>query len=401
MKTGETMAERNLNFDQIIERKGTKCLKYDFAVKRGYPEDVLPLWVADMDFKTSSYVEDAVHNLASHNIYGYTNIQNGDGFFESVAGWMKRHHNWDVQPEWHVHTPGVCFAISLAVRAFTRPGDAVLIQQPVYYPFSSILLQNNRKLVSNDLLYGTDSRYTIDFDDFETKIKDNNVKLFILCNPHNPVGRVWTREELEKLGDICKKYHVIVFSDEIHFDFIWEGTHHVFQEVKEEFKSFTVTATAPSKTFNLAGAQQSNIFIPNKELKEQFVKEYQISGLDEPNIFGIAATQAAYSYGDEWYQGVTEYIRANINFAKEYTEKELPGVRLVPTEGTYLLWLDFNSTGIDAKKLDDLIINTAKLWLDSGRIFGKTGTGFQRINAACPRAVLKESFDRLKLCINS
>ena len=390
------MAERNLDFDKIIDRKGTHCLKYDFAVKRGYPEDVLPLWVADMDFKTTSYVEDALNEVISHNIYGYSNIQNGDGFFEAVAGWMKRHHDWVVYPEWHVHTPGVCFAIANAIRAYTEIGDAVIIQQPVYYPFSNIIIQNSRKLVSNDLVYDGDGHYSIDFDDFENKIKENNVKLFILCNPHNPVGRVWTKDELERLGDICSKHGVIVFSDEIHFDFIWSGSHTIFQEIKTEYKEFTITATAPSKTFNLAGAQQSNIFIANGELKKKFVKEYEVAGLDEPNRFGIAATMAAYNYGDEWYEAVKKYIKANIEFAKEYIEKNLPGVKLIPTEGTYLIWLDFNNTGLCARELDDLIINKAKLWLDSGKIFGKTGIGFERINVACPRSILLEALERIK-----
>ncbi|MDO4187501.1 MAG: MalY/PatB family protein [Lachnospiraceae bacterium] len=390
------MSERNLDFDKVIDRKGTHCLKYDFAVKRGYPEDVLPLWVADMDFKTTSYVEDALNEVVSHNIYGYSNIQNGDGFFEAVAGWMKRHHDWAVYPEWHVHTPGVCFAIANAIRAYTEIGDAVIIQQPVYYPFSNIIIQNSRKLVSNDLIYDGAGHYSIDFEDFENKIKENNVKLFILCNPHNPVGRVWTKDELEKLGDICSKNGVIVFSDEIHFDFIWSGSHTIFQEIKPEYKEFTITATAPSKTFNLAGAQQSNIFIANEELKKKFVKEYDVAGLDEPNRFGIAATMAAYNYGDEWYEAVKKYIKANIEFAEEYIEKNLPGVKLIPTEGTYLIWLDFNNTGLCARELDDLIIKKAKLWLDSGKIFGKTGIGFERINVACPRSILLEALERIK-----
>lgn len=393
--------ERNLDFDKVIDRKGTHCLKYDFAVKRGYPEDVLPLWVADMDFKTTSYVEDAISEVAAHNIYGYTNIQNGDGFFEAVAGWMKRHHDFTVYPEWHVHTPGVCFAIANAIRAFTEVGDAVIIQQPVYYPFSNIIKHNSRKLVSSDLVYDGVSHYSIDYDDFESKIKENNVKLFILCNPHNPVGRVWTKEELERLGDICKKYGVIVFSDEIHFDFIWSGSHTIFQEVKPEYKEFTVTATAPSKTFNLAGVQQSNIFIANKELKKKFVDEYNISGLDEPNRFGIAATMAAYNYGDEWYEAVKKYIKANIEFAKEYIEENIPKVKLIPTEGTYLIWLDFRELGLCQRELEDLIVNKAKLWLDSGAIFGKVGQGFQRINVATNRAILQEALDRIRDAVNS
>ena len=393
------MAERNLDFDIITDRKGTKCLKYDFAVKRGLPEDVLPLWVADMDFKTTSYVEDALNEVVAHNIYGYMNIQNGDGFFEAVAGWMKRHHDWEVLPEWHIHTPGVCFAIANAIRAYTDEKDAVIIQQPVYYPFSNIIRQNGRELVSSDLIYDGEGHYSIDFDDFEKKVVEYKVKLFILCNPHNPVGRVWKMDELKRLGEICKKHQVIVFSDEIHFDFIWNSTHYVFQEVDPAFKEFTVTATAPSKTFNLAGLQQSNIFISNGELRRRFLNEYEISGLDEPNRFGIAATEAAYNHGDEWYEAVKKYIKSNIDFAAEYVESELPGVKLVPTEGTYLIWLDFRATGIEPKEMDDLIINKAKLWLDSGRIFGKAGAGFQRINVACPRSVLKEALDRIKDCL--
>ncbi|MCR5742909.1 MAG: pyridoxal phosphate-dependent aminotransferase [Lachnospiraceae bacterium] len=390
------MPERNLNFDEIVDRRGSKSIKYDFAAKRGYPEDVMPLWVADMDFRTSSYVEDAVSELAKHNIYGYTNIQSGDGFFEAVSGWMKRHHSWDVLPQWHVHTPGVCFAIANAIRAYTDVGDSVIIQQPVYYPFRNVIFQNNRKMVSNDLVYDGNGHYSIDFEDFENKIRDNHVKLFVLCNPHNPVGRVWSRDELKKLGDICKKYHVLVFSDEIHFDFVWGKNHQIFQEVSEDFKEFTITATSPSKTFNLAGAQQSNIFIPNRDLKHRFVDEYDVSGLDEPNILGIATTQAAYSHGDEWYEAVWKYIKGNIDYAREYVESELPGVRLVPTEGTYLIWLDFSGTGLDQQALEETIVGRARLWLDSGRIFGRTGAMFERINVACPRSVLTEALHRIK-----
>jgi len=390
------MGERNLDFDKVINRKNTKCLKYDFAVKRGYPEDVLPLWVADMDFKTSSYIEDAIKEVASHNIYGYTNTQPGDGFFEAVAGWMKRHHGWNVEEEWHVKTPGVCFAIATAVRALTEKGDSVIIQQPVYYPFASIIKQNERKMISSDLVKDEDGHYNIDFDDFEKKIRDNSVKLFILCNPHNPTGRVWSREELKKLGDICLKYNVKVFSDEIHFDFIWKGKHNIFQETGESFKEITITATAPSKTFNLAGLQQSNIFIPDPGLRKSFIRALDATGYDEPGIFGIAAAEAAYLYGDEWYGKVKEYIRGNIEFTYGYVRENLPYVKMSETQGTYLVWLDFNGTGLDPKQIDDIICNKAKLWLDSGRIFGDSGAGFERINAACPKSVLLTALERIK-----
>lgn len=394
------MGERNLDFDKVVNRKGTKSLKYDFAVKRGYPEDVLPLWVADMDFPTSSYVEDALVNVARHNIYGYSNTQEGDGFFEAVSGWMKRHHDFEVEREWHVKTPGVTFAIAHAIRALTKPGDAVIIQQPVYYPFSSIIRENKRKLVSSDLVIDEEGRYHMDFEDFEKRIAENDVKLFILCSPHNPVGRVWTKDELITVGDICKRHGVYVFSDEIHFDFIWKGPHHVFQDLKEEYKDFTITATAPSKTFNLAGLQQSNIFIPNESIRRKFKAEISATGFDEPNIFGITAAQAAYESGDEWYDAATAYIKSNIDFAADFVRNNLPGVKLIDTQGTYLLWLDFRNLGISTVELDDILINRAKLWLDSGKIFGKAGEGFQRINTTCPRSILKEALSRIAKVIS-
>ncbi len=394
------MAERNLDFDRVVDRRNTRCLKFDFAVKRGYPEDVLPLWVADMDFRTSSYVEDALAELTRHNIYGYTNTQCGDGFFEAVSGWMKRHHRWNVDPSWHVKTPGVCFAIAAAIRAFTRPDDAVIIQQPVYYPFERLIRLNGRKVITSDLVQEADGRYRMDPDDFEQKIIQNNVKLFILCSPHNPVGRVWTAEELRKIGRICGKHHVTVFSDEIHFDFAWEGEHHVFQEVEEEFRDFTVTATSPSKTFNLAGLQQSNIFIPNPQLRCLFRREVDRTGYDEPTSFGIAAAQAAYENGDEWYTAMKAYVADNLDFACRFTREHLPGVTLRKPEGTYLAWLDFRSFGLRPAELEEIIVQRAKLWLDSGSIFGKAGEGFQRINAACPRSTLLEALERLEHAIN-
>ena len=390
------MAEKNLDFDEIINRRNTGCLKYDFAERRGYPADVLPLWVADMDFRTSSYVEEAFSSLSRFNLYGYINTQPGDGFLEAVAGWMKRHHRWDVQPEWLVKTPGVCFAISMAIRAFTRPGDAVLVQQPVYYPFSSLVRANGRKLVSSDLRQETDGRYVTDFEDFEQKIVENNVRLFILCNPHNPVGRSWTAKELLRIGRICRDHGVIVFSDEIHFDLVWTEEHQVFQTLDPTFPEFTLTATSPSKTFNLAGLQQSNIFIPDPELRRQFRHELDATGYDEPTIFGIAAAQAAYDHGDSWYGAMKAYVAENIDYADGFVREHLSGVRMRKPEGTYLIWLDFRDRGLSPAELDEAIIRKAGLWLDSGAIFGKPGEGFQRINTACPRSILRQAMERLE-----
>ena len=390
------MAERNLNFDEPVSRKNTRCLKYDFAARRGYPEDVLPLWVADMDFRTSSWVEDALCALTRHNIYGYSNTQPGDGFLEAVSGWMKRRHHWEVLPDWHVKTPGVCFAIATAIRAAARPGEAVIIQQPVYYPFSSLIRQNGRKPVSSDLKQDEDGRYYIDFDDFEKKIVENGVRLFILCNPHNPVGRAWTEEELLKLGRICEAHGVTVFSDEIHFDFVWNGRHRIFQEQDPSFRNFTITATSPSKTFNLAGLQQSNIFIPDERLRNAFIHEIDATGYDEPNVFGITAAQAAYENGDEWYHAMKAYVEDNIRFADGFVRERLPGVTMRKPEATYLLWLDFRGTGRTPAEVDDLMIHKAGLWLDSGTMFGKAGAGFQRINVACPRTTLCDALERME-----
>ena len=390
------MPERNLDFDQIVDRRNTKCLKYDFAVKRGYPEDVLPLWVADMDFKTSSFVEDALNKVVSHNIYGYSNIQHGDGFFEAVSGWMRRRHDWKVEEKWHVITPGVCFGMAVAIRTLTNPGDAVLIQQPVYYPFENIIIQNKRKMVSSDLVKDPSGKWVMDFDDFEDKIKKNNIRLFILCNPHNPVGRAWSADELLTIGKICQKHGVTVFSDEIHFDFVWNGRHNVFQEIDPGFADFTITATSASKTFNLAGLQLSNLFIPNPRIRRVFKEELTKTAYDEPSIFGVEATAAVYENGDEWYDAMKEYVRENIVMACRLIAEKIPHAKIVPPEGTYLLWLDLSKTGYDAKTIDDIIINRAKVWLDSGRIFGGPGEGFQRINAACPQSILIEAIDRLQ-----
>lgn len=388
------MAERNLDFDRIIDRKNTRCLKYDFAVKRGMPEDVLPLWVADMDFETSSYIEDALTERVQEGIFGYSDVQTP--YFEIIRDWMIRHHDWEPQEKWLIKTPGVVFALAMAVKVYTDPGDKVLLQQPVYYPFSEVITDNGREVVSNDLVLTEDGTYKIDFADFEQKIIANGIKLFLLCSPHNPVGRVWTKEELEKIGDICVKHGVTVVSDEIHNDFIWEGTHTVFAGIKKEFADISITCTSPSKTFNLASMLISNIFIPNQILRRKFRKEMDRAGISQLSVLGLVATEAAYAHGDEWYAAMKNYVRDNIAFARAYVEENLPGVRMIDTQGTYLIWLDFRQTGLTVEQLDHKIIYEAGLWLDSGKIFGKTGEGFERINVACPRAVLQEALDRIR-----
>lgn len=392
------MSERNLDFDKVYNRKNTKSLKYDFAKIRNKPEDVLPLWVADMDFKVSSYVEDALVELAKHGIFGYSEVETP--YFEAIKGWMKKRHNWEPDERWLIKTPGIVFALAMAVKAYTDKGDGVLIMPPVYYPFFEVIEDNERRVVSNELIMGEDNRYHIDFLDFEEKIVSENVKLFLLCNPHNPGGRVWTKEELLKIGDICLKHNVIVVSDEIHQDFVFgDAKHTVFADIKDEFLGITVTCTSPTKTFNLAGTQISNIFIADEKLRHAFKKQVDAAGYSQCNVMGLVAGEAAYLYGEEWFEAAKAYIWDNIKFIQDYIDKNLKGVTMTNQEGTYLVWLDFKGTGIPADEIDRRILYEAKLWLDSGAIFGKAGEGYQRINAACPRSILEEALDRIRRVI--
>ena len=393
------------NFDKIINRKGTNCLKYDYAVERGKPADVLPLWVADMDFTVSEEITKSLHAAVDHGIYGYT--QPKDAYYNAITNWMEKNHNWKTKREWIMKTPGVVFALGAAVKAFTKPGDAVLIQNPVYYPFTNIIRDNDRRVIDNTLVYEKrvtegKSQYSIDYEDFERKIVQEHIKLFILCNPHNPVCRVWTREELQQLGEICLRHHVIVVSDEIHNDFVYPGFEHtVFANVDPRFTEFTVTCTAPSKTFNLAGLQISNIFISNETLREAFQKEIDKTGYDEPNALGAVACEAAYRGGQEWLDQLRAYLLENLNFLRAYLQEKLPQIHLVEPEGTYLVWLDCSELGISGKELDQFIVEKAGLWLDGGAMFGPSGADFQRVNIACPRATLELALDKLKAAVDN
>ena len=389
------MSEEIYDFDTPIDRRNTDCLKYDFAVRRGKPENVLPLWVADMDFRTSDKILEAIQKRVAHGIFGYT--ESGSSYFEAVAGWMKARHGWEVQESWLVKTPGVVPALAMAVKAYTEEGDAVLIQQPVYYPFTEVIRDNGRLAVSNDLVLGEDGRYVMDFDDFEEKIVRHHVKLFLLCSPHNPVGRVWTEEELLRVGEICLRHHVIVASDEIHEDFVYEGhRHRVFANLGKELQAITVTCTSAAKTFNLAGLQVSNIFIPDNKLRARFRKQMDAIGYSQVNTLGLTATEAAYRQGGAWYEALLRYIKGNIDYLRAYLQEELPGIRLIEPEGTYLTWLDFRSLGLTEQERERLLLEKAGLWLDSGFIFGKAGEGFERINVACPRKTLETAMGRLK-----
>lgn len=382
------------DFDEQIERRGSDCLKYDFAVERGMPEDILPLWVADMDFRTAPCITERIQKDAAFGIFGYTDSK--DDYFQTLSKWYETYFNWKVEKDWLVKTPGIVFAIATAVSAFTKEGDSVLIQQPVYYPFSSVIRNNNRKLVNNELVL-KEGRYEMDLVDFEKKIVQEKVKLFILCSPHNPVGRVWTEEELQRIGEICLKYDVKIVSDEIHSDFVYPGiVHHVLMTVNKRFQDICIVCTAPSKTFNLAGLQVSNVWIPNPELRRIFEQKISAVGYSEVNMLGLHACQAAYEGGREWLEQLKEYLKGNLDFVRNYLKENIPQIKLIEPEGTYLVWLDCRELGLSEKELEQFIAQKAKLWLDDGIIFGKAGEGFERVNIACPRATLKEALERLK-----
>lgn len=382
-----------INFDEIIDRRNTSCLKYDFAAERGYPADILPFWVADMDFRAPAPVIDALKARAAHGIFGYTQVK--DDYFTVLQNWFRTRHDWIVERSDLIITPGVVFAIANAIRAFTKKGAAVLIQQPVYYPFANMIRQNERVLVDSPLRL-IEGHYEIDFEDFEQKVIEHSVKLFILCSPHNPVGRVWTRAELEQLAAICLRHNVIVVADEIHEEFVRPGFRHIpFASLSDEAAAITVTCTSPSKTFNLAGLQISNIFIRNAQLRRCFKEELSRTGYDEPNTIGLTGAKAAYEHGAAWLTELLAYLEENNTRTKAFLAQHLPKVTLIEPEGTYLLWLDFSAYGLSDEELNAKIIRDAHLWLDDGPIFGAGGSGFQRINTACPWTALEQGLKNL------
>lgn len=377
------------DFDTVIDRKNTNSIKYDFARERGMPEGLLPLWVADMDFPAPPEVLEDLQKAAAHGVFGYTEAK--EGYYHALTGWFTARFGYAFTQSDVVKSPGVIFALAQAVRAFTRPGDGVLVQTPVYYPFYALIRDNGRRLVTNPLRYA-EGVYRIDFADFERKIREEGVKLFLLCSPHNPVGRVWTRQELEKLNTVCERYDVLVISDEIHCDFVYPGhSHTCFGLISEN----AVVATAPSKTFNLAGLQVSNIIVKNEALRRALREEIGRTGYSQLSTLGLVACQSAYTRGRAWLEQLKAYLAENIRLTRAFLARRLPKVRLVEPQGTYLLWLDFSAYGLSQAEFDGRIVGGAKLWLDSGTMFGSEGVGFQRVNIACPKATLLEALERL------
>lgn len=382
------------DFDTITDRSNTNAIKYDLAEKRNKPLDAISLWVADMDFKTAPCIQKALAEKAAHGIYGYSRPDSR--YYNALRNWLLTEHNFEIKDEWVVNTPGVSYAFATAIRALTEEGDAVLITRPVYYPFSSVINNQNRKLVNSALVL-KNGHYEIDYEYFENKIISEKVKVFLFCSPHNPGGRVWTKEELEKISEICLKHNVIVISDEIHSDITFENHKHtVFASISDETRENSIICTAPSKTFNLAGLQFSNIIIPNEKLRSKFTKEMERTGYDEPSLMGIVAATAAYSEGKEWFEAAKAYIWNNILFAEKLVREKCPKIKVLKPEGSYLLWMDFSAFELSDSQINDRILNKAKVWLDGGIMFGPEGEKFQRINCATPRAILEKAL--IQIC---
>jgi cystathionine beta-lyase len=398
------------SFDEEFDRKGTHSVKWEFAQEgedlldfqhndRCFGEErVLPMWVADMDFRSPEPVVEAIKARAEHGIFGY--CAPTSDFYQSVVSWMERRNGWKIDPDWILLTPGVVPALNMMVRTFTRPGEKVLIQPPVYYPFYDAIENNDAQLVTNPLVL-EDGGYRMDLADLEAKCSDPQVKMAILCSPHNPVGRVWTEEELHNFGQICIENDILVVADEIHGDLIFkEHIFTPFAKISETFAQNSIICTAPSKTFNLAGLLTSSIIIPNGELRGRFEGTLLANGLFGMNTFGAVALQAAYEYGEEWLKQMLEYVEGNFAYLNSYVMENIPQVKVIQPEGTYLVWLDFRKLNLEKMELKQLMYEQAKVYLDEGFIFGPEGEGFERINIACPRSILVEALDRIRQVVN-
>ncbi len=383
-----------MNLDTLVDRKNTDCVKWDALQEVYGRDDVLPLWIADMDFKSSPKIIEALIKRAEHGVFGYPTTPKS--VFKPFIEWNAKRNGLGIDEEWILTCPGVAVAFSIGVQAYTKEGDGVMIQTPVYPPFHSAVKNNNRIMVENELVE-KDGYYTINFDDFERKIIDNNVKLFILCNPHNPVGRVWKKEELEKMADICLKHDVKIFSDEIHSDLIFKGKKFVSAlSLDGKYKKILITAMAPSKTFNIPGLYSSIVLIPDKNMMEDYKKVSDGLAIGEITIFGLTAMEASYKHGEEWLANVMEYIEDNAEYLDTFIKENMPEIKYRKPEGTYLGWLDFRNVFSTQEELDDFLINKAKVGLNSGETFGRNGEGFARINLGCQRAILIDALNRIK-----
>lgn len=387
----------NYDFDKIIERRDTSCVKWDLLNEEFGRDDVIPMWVADMDFLALPEITEAIKKRAEHGVFGYA--AKPASYYESIIYWVKNRHNWDINRDFIIGTPGIVPALAAAVLAYTNPSDKVIIQPPVYHPFFAVIEGNGRKIITNNLKL-ENNKYVMDFEDLEKKI-DPSVKMMILCNPHNPIGRVWSYEELKKLGEICLKHNIIIISDEIHSDIIYEGYKHTpIATISEELSEITITCMAPSKTFNIAGLSTSYAIIPNSNMGKKFALALDSLGINIGNLFGVTALEAAYINGEEWLKELIKYLEENMNYMVDFVNNNINGITVTKPEGTYLGWLDCRGLKMDGDKLKEFMIYEAKVGLNDGSIFGKVGEGFMRINVGCPRSVLIEGLKRIKVAVD-
>ncbi len=380
------------NFDKITPRENSDSVKYDLRQEYFGNAEVQPMWVADMDFETPAFIREAIQERAKHPIYGYSVMS--EDYFQSIICWVKTRHQWDIKKEWISYTPGILPAISFSIHSYTREGDGVIVQPPVYFPFFDAIKSNGRRQLNNRLT-NQDGQYHIDFNDLEEKAK--SARLLLMSHPHNPVGRCWTKEELTNIGEICLRNNVIIISDEIHNDLILPGfRHYPMAGLSEDIAAITVTCIAPSKTFNIGGLATSSIIIPNEDLRKRFQNTLHQLHVFRGNFFGYVASTAGYLHGARWVDALMKYVQGNFNYLDDFLRKELPEVRLTHPEATYLAWLDFRETGLSDKQIKDKLIFEAKLGFSHGPVFGEGGQGFQRMNLAVPRSVVKEACLRLK-----
>lgn len=384
------------NFDAVIDRSNNFAAKWSEMDKKYGTNDLLPMWIADMDFKTAPCIIDALRDRLEQGIYGYTTRP--ASYNESIASWTDRRYGWKINPKWLIFSPGVIPTISILIQEMTKENDKIMIQEPVYSPFNSVVKQNKRELVISPLIKLEDGNYVMDYEDIESKIKD--VKVFILCNPHNPVGRVWTKEELKKLGDICIRHNVLVISDEIHSDIIFKNYKHIpFGSISEEFAQNSITCMAPTKTFNIAGLQTSQVILPNEEHYQILDNAFIRLDIRRNNAFSLVATEAAYNHGEDWLNEYLKYIEENMDFAINYINENIPSLKVRKPEGTYLLWVDFSETGLSDEEVAKALVGKGKVALNSGESFGTGGKGYQRINLACPRVMVEDGLSRIKKAI--
>jgi cystathionine beta-lyase len=380
------------NFDKIVDRLNTDNVKYDLREAYFGKSDVLPMWVADMDFETPDFIQEAIRKRAWHPIYGYS--FRPEAYLTSIVKWVERRHHWKLEKDWILFSPGIVPALNMATLTYTKPGDGILVQPPVYFPFFSAVNNHNRKLIENQLVY-QDGKYNIDFNDFEKKAKD--AKMFFLSNPHNPVGRLWTKDELQKMGKICVENDVIIIADEIHCDLVLPGYKYIpMASLSKEISAKTVTCIAPSKTFNLAGMATSSLVIEDEGLRKQFAQTIDHVHVGSGNLFGNVASIAAYTHGDQWLDELLNYIDNNFKLLGNFIEREIPDLQLIKAEATYLAWIDFSKTGLTDEEIKQKLLNEAQLGLSPGPVFGRGGEGFQRMNLATPKVNVLSALDRLK-----